>query len=201
MTMQFNLKVEGLEDLVKKIRDPEITRSPVRGILLRAGNRGKKIARKESDGGEGKIPQTIVRLYDRQGMVVTVKSVMVNDRRKVKRLLSIEEGRGAIGPTPNMVAIANWMKATDQITGSTSDRKAKNLPTTLTGDERKAVVLLAGRISLRGTEGKQMFKKAFEDIEKRMPTYLKAAVKQIEKRWSKKHGTAPAFFSETSLLD
>lgn len=167
MTQQgFHITIDttGIEGMIKKTRDPQFFKGPILGLLRRVGRRNKKVMVANIDGGMGFAVRSIFTQFDRQKFT-TLTSTHINP----KRAQNIEGGRQT-GILPNSQAVARWMES-------------EGLETT-----RETVSEMMHKIRREGVEGKDFTKITFEDIEKRLPGYIKSTIKQIEKRWSKKRG-------------
>lgn len=159
---QFEIEIEGLEVLVKRLNDPRLTRSAMTGILARARSRGAKQAVKRISGGTGIAERSIFAVFDRQRIEVRIGTHI----RNRDRAASIERGRPR-GELPNTAALARWMAA-EGIQGiSPSD--------------------MAHQIRRQGTEGKKFIQGTFEDLQAQMPRYVRDAAKRIKRAWERKH--------------
>ncbi len=167
MTQQgFRITVDskGIEELLAKTGDRQLVRGPSLGLLRRAGRRSKRVMVNNIDGGTGVAVRSIFTRFDKQKL-----TTLTSTHIPVKRAMNIEGGRRS-GTLPNSQSIARWMAS-------------MGIETT-----HEAVSTMMHRIRRQGVEGKRFTQIAVDDLNKRLPGYIKNTIKQIERRWAKKRG-------------
>ncbi len=163
----ITVKIEGLEKLQARFKDPKLTGEPLKELLKEASDKGKSVARHNLSGGleMAKISMTA----EVEPRVATVFSKMPQVRAK-----SIEEGRRP-GENVSFLQIARWVTKRRHLT-------ARRL-SELTQQEREKIESIQAAIRSGGAKGKAFISGAAAAVKKDLPGMVNKMARKIEERW------------------
>ena len=153
------VRIEGLEELQRKLRDPRTLKDPTNKILFRSRKAGLNAAREPlSNAGTGLAHRSISASFSKKTGIVRIFS-----RMPLARAKSIEEGTrpGKRVPLPRLI---RWRMAVNH---------------------RLTAEKLQKRIRERGSEGLYFMENAADTIEQNLPRYIADASREIERQWAK----------------
>ncbi len=149
----ITVKVDGLDDLQRKLRNPLVIKGPLKELLTDASKVGTREAWDTIDGGTGIAVRSI-------GARVRPLEAYVYSAMAKGRALSIEEGRPPGADVKAILPqIIRWKKAVGHPDSG---------------------IEIAHRIRLLGAKGKHFLKAAGEKVTENMPPLVQKMAKQIE---------------------
>lgn len=153
------VKIEGLEELQRKLRDPRTLKDPTNKILFRARKAGLNAAREPlSNAGTGLAHRSISASFSKKTGIVRIFS-----RMPLARAKSIEEGTRP-GTNVPLRRLIRWRMAVNH---------------------RLYAEQLREMIRMRGSEGLGFMANAVKTIEGNLPRYIADAIREIERQWAK----------------
>lgn len=154
------VKIEGLEELQAKLRDPRLIGDPFKELLKDASQTGQEAAERGIDGGTGIAVRTINRFVDPTSAKVTT----VLPRA---RAMSIEKGRPPGEEVP-VRALVRWLS------GNPYKRSADRAELELAYQARAA-------IKQHGAKGKRFMQQARQAVADTLPRLLGRMARRIER--------------------
>ena len=168
--MRLDVKVEGIQELRNRFKDPALLREPLREMFDEAGTIGRQAMESGIDGGLGIAVKSINMSVQRDNAVVF--SVLPKARG-----LSIEEGRKPGEEVP-VLQIACWYKNT---------RHIRNFGG-LTRSEIETIYTIQAGIRAAGTKGKHFLKKTRDAMMAAVPGLIEKMAQAVEERWRQRRG-------------
>jgi len=152
----MDVKVEGIEELQAKLRDPRMLQKPLKELLTEGASIGRKASEMAIDGGTGIAVRSIgATVYPTQARVWTALPKA--------RAQSIDVGR-KVGERVPLGQLIRWKEA-EGIGAS--------------------AVELQQQIKRRGTKGKRFIEAAKEAVNNAMPRLMKEMSDKIARWWGK----------------
>lgn len=163
----ITVKIEGMEKLQARLKDPKLVGEPLKELLKEASDKGKAVAKHNLSGGLEMAKISMV--AEIKPLVATVFSRMPQVRAK-----SIEEGRRP-GENVSFLQIARWVTKRRHLT-------ARRLAE-LTQAERDRIEAVQAAIRTGGAKGKAFIAGAREAVKKDLPGMVNKMARKIEERW------------------
>ncbi|HSW64405.1 MAG TPA: hypothetical protein VLH56_14020 [Dissulfurispiraceae bacterium] len=157
------IKLEGFEEVMRKLGDPRLSQQPMEELLTDASKIGQSAAIKAISGGTGIAERSINYKVFSRTMWARVYTMIAR-----KRAMSIDRGRKP-GDNPSIEEIASWYF-------STPFRRHWDM----SRDNRSKVVQIWQAIKEHGAKGKNFIPVAREEIEKELPRLQQRAIQRLE---------------------
>lgn len=150
------VEIEGLDEVIAKLKHPSLIRQPVEEMLESAAKTGKKASVDAIDGGLGIATRSI-------GYRVSESSAAVFSALPKGKMTEIDRGRKRGGSVRRMLpGLIRW---TDAVGAS------------------EAAIVIALRIKRSGTRGKKFVDAGREEVHGVIPSLLKELEHKISARW------------------
>jgi len=157
--LTVDVKVEGIEELKWRFRDPKLIQEPLKELLTDAANVARAEAETAIDGGTGIAVRSIT-------LSVRSTDAKVYSMIGPARATSIEEGRSP-GEDP-MRILAQLIRWKNEV----------GYP--------EAAIVLAQQVKMTGTKGKKFIERAREKARQAMPGLVADMARKVEARWKQR---------------
>lgn len=164
MRRSRTIRIEGFDELTRKLNDPSLARMAMEDVITEAAKLGEITAIKAIDGGTGIATRSIQKKVWTRRLSARVYTMIA----KV-RALCINKGRKP-GDAPTIRALSIWL---------TNKRNDWDL----TDEERSTVIQVQQSIRKSGSKGKKYIPAAREAIENEIPSILTRALRRIKEAY------------------